>query len=73
MTLSNLSPADRIVAHETKITENIQQIKTNEQLIETQEAEYSTLLAEKTELDAKSPSWTERLTFDDSLKKRKRS
>ncbi len=51
MTLSNLSPADRIVAHETKITENIQQIKTNEQLIETQEAEYSTLLAEKTELD----------------------
>ncbi len=71
MTLSNLSPADRIVAHETKITENIQQIKTNEQLIETQEAEYSTLLAEKTELDAKSPSWTERLTFDDSLKKEK--
>ncbi len=71
MTLSNLSPADRIVAHETKITENIQQIKTNEQLIETQEADQITLLAEKTELDAKSPSFWERATFDNSLKDEK--
>jgi hypothetical protein len=69
MTLSNPTPAERIVVHETKITENIQQIKTNEQLIETQEAEHIDLLAEKTTLDAKSPSWTERLHLDDSLKK----
>ncbi len=41
MTLSNLSPAERIVAHENKIAENIQQINTNEQLIETQEAKNS--------------------------------
>ncbi|NQZ27497.1 MAG: hypothetical protein HRT55_14415 [Colwellia sp.] len=68
MTLSNPTPAERIVSHENKITENIQQIKTNEQLIETQEAEHIDLLAEKTVLDAKSPTFSERFMFDDSLK-----
>ena len=69
MTTSNLSPAQRIVSHENKISENIQQIKTNEQLIETQEAEHINLLAEKTTLDASSPTFKERVMFDDRLKR----
>ena len=71
MTLSNQSPAERIVVHENKISENIQQIEVNEQLIESQEVAHTNLLAEKTVLDAKKPSLYERVTFDDSLKQEK--
>ncbi len=65
MTSSNPTPAQRIVSHENNITENIQQIKTNEQLIVTQEAKQIDLLAEQAAADAKSPTIFQQVTFDD--------
>jgi len=67
MTTSNLSPAQRIVVHEQKITDNIEQIDANKELIEVQETEFQELLAEKNELDNKELPLIKRLMRDDSL------
>lgn len=67
MAASNLTPAQRIVIHEQNIADNIEQIKVNEDLIETQEQAYQDLLEEQVELDKKSPTFRQIITFDDSL------
>lgn len=67
MTLSNPSPAERIVAHEQKIAENIQKIEVNEQRIVTKEVEITALFAEKTVLEGKKLPLYKRLLRDDSL------